>query len=218
MENSDSLSPQLDSPSFWDKFKNTKNFLCSLPNFLMALAFMFPSSSLTKFLALSRTQLGDLMEIEFIVIHSFPFIVMFYFWKPEKKWHRVGRVIAFWGLLGLYIMMTSQTYGFWGLAVFCGLTMTTYIGFLLRITSPKRLTQLFVRWGLNFVIFIFFAIIFDMPKGVDKWHYSNDVIAYGVLYFTSLGLVEIMGFYQLKWIEKIDIEKIIQQGNRRNNT
>jgi hypothetical protein len=207
MENSDSINQQINTPSFWNRFKNAKNFISAAPNFLLALAFIFPSSCLAKLFTGSNIPLGDLVEIEFIVIHSFIFIVMVYFWKPEEKKQQVLRLVYFWGLLGLYIMMASMVYGFWGFFIFCSLALVTYIGFVLRITEPKRIAQLLVRWGVNFVIFIFLAIVFGMPKGVDKWHNSKYIYAYGAIYFIALGIFELIGFYQAKWIAKINIEK-----------
>lgn len=197
-------------PSLWQKLLFWKNLTSALSLFLLAAAYMVPYSRLVDILGLGHGRLGRLMEIEFLVIHSFPFLAFIGLAKPETKRLQILRIIGFWGLLAIYIVFAFSMDGWAGIFTFLGLTLVTYVGFFLRITEPKLAAQLAVRWLVNFILFILFAGIMKMPEGVEHWHSYKQVYDFGLCYFFSLGIIEWSGFYQGQWITDAS-DKIINE-------
>src|SRR3989339_472188 len=186
--------------NLWQKLLFWKNFTSALPMFLLAAAYMVPYSRLVDILELGHGRLGRLMEIEFLVIHSFPFLAFIGLAHPETKRLQIIRIIGFWGLLAIYIVFAFSMDGWSGIFTFAGLTLITYVGFFLRITGPKLVAQLAVRWLMTFILFLLFAGIMKMPEGVEHWHSYKQVYDFGLCYFFSLGIIEWSGFYQGQWI------------------
>ena len=200
MDEQNPVNPLPDQPRFWQKLLFWKNFVSALPLFLLAAAYMVPYSRLVTLLELGHGRLGRLMEIEFLVIHSFPFLVIIGLLRPETKKLRIIRTLGFWGLLAIYIIFAFTMDGWAGIFTFTGLTLVTYVGFFLRITEPKLVAQLVVRWFVNFILFLLFVGIMKMPESVERWHSYKQVYDFGLSYFFCLGAIEWSGFYQGQWI------------------
>jgi hypothetical protein len=71
-------------------------------------------------------QLAKLMQIELLVIHSFPFMAIVAMGKPKKKSGKIIQWCVFWGLLSVYIYLAFKM-GFASVLVFLGLTLATYL-------------------------------------------------------------------------------------------
>jgi len=210
MDEQNHFNPQSARPTLWQKLWFWKNLASSLSLFLLAAAYMAPYSRLVEILELGHGRLGQLMELELLVIHSFPFLAFIGLAQPETKKLQVLRIIGFWGFLAMYIGFAFSMDGWAGILTFAGLTLITYVGFFLRITQGKLVAQLTVRWLVNFILFLLFCGITEMPDNVERWHNYNQAYDFGLYYFLSLGIVEASGFYQGKWITNAG-DKIIRE-------
>ncbi|MDI6788855.1 MAG: hypothetical protein QME51_10830, partial [Planctomycetota bacterium] len=114
----------------------------------------------------------------------------------------------------LFCGISFQSYGLWGLFAFLSLTVATYSGFFIHfipVTETKALKIIIVRWAVNYAVFFFVAILLGMPHEMEKWIYHKDIYNYGISYFLILGVFELCGFYQARWIEEWNISKMANQ-------
>jgi hypothetical protein len=101
--------------------------------------------------------------------------------------------------------------GAWGILTFAGLTMATYLGFLLHMTRGLEILRLGFRWLLSFILFVALAGITRMPEAVESWSDTSRVYAFGFHYFLILGVLEWIGIYQAPWIDRIP--EYLKKGN-----
>lgn len=180
-----------------------RNIAAALPNLLFALIYALNIYGKVTVLGLTSRMLKLMMELEFLVIHSFPFLVLFAILpgntEKQRKFFRWG----FWALLCLYVLAAGDIGGIWGIIVFAGLTFSTYLGFFFRMYTEQAMVELAVRWAANFVVFILGAGFFDLPQSVDDWVSEHRTIYFGAAYFLVLGCLEWSGAYQAAWIGKV---------------
>ena len=150
--------------------------------------------------------MAGLMQIEFLVIHSFPFITIVALLRPSTPRGRVLQRIAFFGLLGLYLLGASTAGGWRGVLIFAALTLATYAGFLLYWTRGAQILRLGFRWLVSFILFLILAGITRMPESVNEWNQASEVCRFGFFYFLALGLLEGVGVYQARWIDQIPVD------------
>lgn len=186
--------------------KYWKRVTSSIPNLFISLCYMLTVFYGITIIGMIRGQLAMLMQIEFLVIHSFPFMAIVVTAKPKKRKGKIVQWCFFWGLLIMYLYLAFKT-GFAGVLIFLGLTLATYLGFLLNLREPKAFTQLLVRWISNFAAFMIFGLSTGMPESVSIWHETKEVLYFGMLYFAALGFLELSGVYQSSWLKRL-VEKI----------
>ncbi|MEK6742434.1 MAG: hypothetical protein AABZ15_02440 [Nitrospirota bacterium] len=187
--------------TFGQRILNGRNFAAALPNLLFALLYALNIYEKVTVLGLTSRMLKLMMELEFLVIHSFPFLAFFAIGNRSKQ-HTFFRW-GFWGLLCLYLIMAGSMGGFWGIVVFAALTFSTYLGFFFRIFTEQAMVQLAARWMANFVVFLLGAGLFNLPEGVEKWIYEEETLYFGAAYFLVLGCLEWSGVYQAAWIGRL---------------
>ncbi len=141
--------------------------------------------------------LASIMTIEFLVIHSFPFMMLIASYEPKTAFGKRSQKAAFWTMLGVYVLFALKEGGLSGAIAFAGLTVSTYLGYLLRRTGPDAVAQLMARWVMSFFAFIGAMMVTGTSGDIDKWTGSVRILFSGMLYFTALGLLEWNGFYQL---------------------
>jgi len=117
----------------------------SLPAFLTALAYGAALYGMDSFLGVTGRELKVLLQVEFLVIHSFPFLCVFAWMGGEgARTPRMGAKAgnpkhwkaAFWGMLALYLLV-ALSMGWMGPIYFLVATATTYPLFLgLGRTTP----------------------------------------------------------------------------------
>jgi hypothetical protein len=176
------------------------NIQAALPNLLLAGLYAFAAFGRITLPFMDRRWLGALMGIEFLVIHSFPFMMLIGSVRPRDDGARKCRSAAFWGLFAVYFLFAAQLAGAAGVLAFAGLTVATYLGYLLRRTSPDAVMQLAARWASSFLVFIICSAAAGMPEGVDDWPEHGRVLFFGLAYFLVLGLLEATGFYDGKFL------------------
>jgi hypothetical protein len=147
--------------------------------------------------------LGSTMAIEVLVIHSFPFLMLIASYEPATKRGKLLQKIIFWTMLGVYILHTLKAGGVSGAFVFAGLTVSTYLGYLLRRISPDAVKQLILRWVMSFAVFLVSSAVTGMPGDFEEWTGSGRTPYFGMLYFTTLGLLELKGFYRMKKVQQV---------------
>lgn len=216
-EQSEPISPQLKTPSLWQRLGFFRNIISAIPLLLLASAYVFPSLWIVKWAVIAPNQLAKLIHLEAVAIGSFPLLFIFGSIKrPDKnnpaKRDRVTeifRAILFLGTLFVFCYMAFDIGGWWGLLVFGSLNFVTYMGFFLRITEPQIIAQLIVRFFINYAVFILLAIIWRMPESMNDWMSHKNIYNLGANYFLFLGIIEASGFYQAQWIKDLNIiEKI----------
>jgi hypothetical protein len=178
------------------------NVLAALPNLALAGIYALTLFRGVTVFGLTAHWLTVLMGIEFLVIHSFPFMMFIAAAKPPEPAGKRCQKALFWGLLSLYLLGALKMGGVAGLVSFVSLTITTYLGYLLRMTSPEATAQLVARWAASTLVFMFGAAVMRMPESVEEWFGERRTLYYGMLYFALLGLFEWRGIYSSLWISR----------------
>ncbi|MBI4350185.1 MAG: hypothetical protein HY550_01995 [Elusimicrobia bacterium] len=138
---------------------------------------------------------GVLMEIQFIVIHSFPFMVIL-----VSGIERGGpKKAVFWGLFFIYALFAWQSDGAAGIAQFAALTFATYYGASLRDGWKEQKFPLVVRWAGSLLAFMVLAKAAGMSTDVNYWSEEARAPLFGALYFAALGCLELSGVYNRDW-------------------
>ncbi len=141
--------------------------------------------------------LGSIMAIELFVVHSFPFMMLIASYEPQTPFGKRFQKAAFWMMLSIYVLFALKEGGLSGAIAFAGLTVSTYLGYLLRRTSPDAVAELFARWATSFLAYIGAMMATGSSGDIDTWARSGKTLFSGMLYFTALGLLEWNGFYRL---------------------
>jgi hypothetical protein len=181
--------------------------ISALPGLLLGLAYGWPQSGLPGLFGLSRNDLTHMVQLEFLVIHSFPFLAIIGLLRPANSYVRWYRRIMFGGLVCFYIILARSMHGWPGVFMFAGLTMATYLGFFLHITKPRIVNQLVIRWAVNFAIYMLLVIVLKMPEDIGHWPDARNIYPLGAQYFIGSALVELTGFYHAGWIDRLPISK-----------
>ncbi len=147
--------------------------------------------------------LGSMINIEIFAIHSFPFMMLIASYEPQTAFGKRARKVAFWMMLSVYVAFALKEGGLSGAVAFAGLTVSTYLGYLLRRTSPDAVAELIARWVMSFVAFIGAMMATGISGDSETWARSPRIPFFGMLYFTALGLLELNGFYQLPKVREI---------------
>ena len=139
--------------------------------------------------------------MEVLVIFSFPFLALIALLRPSALKWRILQWSAFWALLGLFLNGAWLSGKWWGILAFAGLTLATYMGFLLNFTGGAQILRLGLRWLVSFIALIILMRALHMPEPANTWNQAPEVYRFGFLYFLTLGLVEWTGAYQGRWID-----------------
>jgi len=185
--------------------------IAALPGFLLGLAFCWPFSGFPKAFGLGYKDLAHMVQLEFLVIHSFPFLAIVGLTQPANPTVRWWRRIMFWLLVFFYIALAKAMYGWLGVFLFAGLTVTTYLGFFLRITKPKVINQLVIRWAVNFAVYFFLVMALKMPSQMGSWPDARNIYSLGAHYFIISALVEWTGFYHAGWIDRLPVSAVFDK-------
>lgn len=147
-------------------------------------------------LGMTRDGLCHLVKIEFLVIHSFPFLSLITL--PRLGWRRwrifQWFLFATWSCLYLAFAMEGE-HALSGLIGFASGAIVTYLGFLLRLGAGNRISNLVKRWGVSFALFMAAAML----AGSRNPRVSETTLWHGAIYFVALGLAEASGLYDLDW-------------------
>lgn len=193
----------LSEPARNDERPRLFDLAAALPNLVLAILYGLTLHRIISLPFLTPRWLGTMMGIEFIVIHSFPFLILFGSLPvPNRKARLVFRTI-FWALFALYFFIAFKFSGFAGMLAFASLTVATYCGFLVHRATEERWGRLMIRWFFTFVIFIAAAYIAGVSYNVEAWPGQREALAFGMLNFAMLALVEGLGFYQSEGMRQV---------------
>jgi hypothetical protein len=173
-----------------------KRLLPAVTTLLIALAYLLALQDVWL-PGVTGEWLSLLVKVEFLVIHSFPFLALITL--PRLKWRRwrIFQWFLFVTWMCLYMgFAVADESGLAGIAAFLVATAGTYLGFLLRWSDVRRIAQLALRWLTSFILFMAAAGI----AGTKDWRLSPEVLLQGLLYFTALGLLELSGLYDRDWL------------------
>ena len=161
--------------------------------FLLLTAAAYGSAlwSVKPWFGFTREWLTIMMQIEFLVIHSFAFIMVIAFLKPQALGWRILRWTLFGAFSALYLFAAWESEGGWASAgTFLGLTAVTYLGAMLRRISVVEMILLGIRWFFNSFVFLFLSDKLDLPTTVNDWTGLPRVLEFGLWYFIALAVVE----------------------------
>lgn len=116
---------------FWWSTCNWKVVLAAVPDGLLIAAYVAAYYEGTELFGLSARWLSELMQIEFLVIHSFLFLGLIALPKADTKKEKITQWSAFFVFLSGYLLFASSA-GWAGIGAFLGATAATYFGFLLN--------------------------------------------------------------------------------------
>jgi len=139
--------------------------------------------------------LCHLVGVEFLVIHSFPFLSLITLPRVTTRRWRIFQWYLFVTWFLLYVAFAVKDDGAAGLAAFASGTLATYLGFLLRRTGQRAIVVLFKRWLAGFALFLVCAVV----AGSQGWRVSPTTLWHGAAYFALLGGVELTGLYERPW-------------------
>jgi hypothetical protein len=179
------------------------SFFAALPDLVLAALFGLDQFAGVTMRFMPDRWLRSIVALQFIVIHSFPFLMAIAMVRHPATGCRWCRGILFWGLSAFYLAGSFQLGGFPGLLSFVGLTFTTYVGFLLRRTQPGAGFDLTLRWMVGMALFMTAAIVFDMPPDVESWPSFPQALWFGFTYFLALGFIEAAGLYRCRLVLRV---------------
>jgi len=140
--------------------------------------------------------LESLVHIEFLVIHSLPFLSLITLIRFEHKHWRFFQWYLFVTWYCLYLGFALELREHWdALAAFAAATFSTYLGFMLEEVKLKRIPQVFKRWGVCFAVLVMVCMIMD----ARDWRAGAGLIPAGALYFAIIGIIELTPLYQTHW-------------------
>lgn len=149
-------------------------------------------------LGMDAAWLRDLVWIEFLAMHSFPFVAVFAVPRPRAEEWRVLQWAGAGLLVWFYAWNVERDAGWDGVLAFAGLAGLTYLGFLLRWSEAGALVAVVVR-GL---VLLFGWLVLIAALDVDPAGRHGPVLTLGAWYFALAAAMELSGFYQLPlWAE-----------------
>ena len=134
----------------WVRLARWRNIAAAVCSLLLAAGYASLKYEHRPLLGMGWHGMGQLMQIEFLVIHSFPFITVVALLRPSTLGWRILQWSAFWVLLGLFVNGAWLSGRWWGIQAFAGLTLATYLGFLLHWTRGAQILLLGLRWLISF--------------------------------------------------------------------
>jgi hypothetical protein len=173
----------------------------ALPNLVLAGIYGLARFMNIFFPGISPSWLGKMMGIEFLVIHSFPFMMLF--GTGKNKLPLTASKVVFWFLFVVYFLFALKMAGPAGVLAFGTLTVTTYLGFLLRRTSPDAMVQLCVRWFASFMAFMMASAVSGVSSNSESWPQERAALFFGMVYFVLLAVLEVSGIYEsamTRWV------------------
>jgi hypothetical protein len=128
--------------------------------------------------------LEELVAIEFLVIHGFPFLA--FSATPIRSAERFGRRLG-WALVlgfgGLYSLFAWDVAGPWGIVGLCYLMLPNVLAFARSENNWAVRTTAAARWGVQFILFFGIAVMLDQtslrgPKnlGVGLYYFASQVL------------------------------------------
>ena len=116
-------------------------------------------------------------------------------WAKWRRW-RIFQWFLFVTWMCLYLAFAvADENGLAGVAAFLAATGGTYLGFLLRWKTARRVAALAGRWLVSFILFMLAAGI----AGSEDWRYSPALLVHGLIYFAAVGVMEASGLYERDW-------------------
>ncbi len=145
--------------------------------------------------------LVSIVQIEWLAIHSFPFIMMVVSQRPSLPQWQGLRGLVFAVLLLFYLLAAHSIAGWPGVGLFFSLTAVTYLGFFVNLDEKiRKLPELGLRWLSNVVLLVFLGVWFELPSNVDNWSIGDGLLPLGGLYFLGLAGLELSGLYQAPFL------------------
>lgn len=191
-----------------------KNFLRALPGSLLCfyLSAAYLAAWLGKpFPAMETDWLGALVKIEFLVIHSLPFISLITLIRFQHKQWRFFQWFLFVTWYSLYLGFAMEIRDHWdAIPAFAAATLGTYLGFMLQESKANRVVLVFKRWGICLALLVFVSAV----VGARDWSNTEGLIKVGMAYFLLIGAVELTPVYRIHWCRWIH-EKIDRYGRRK---
>ena len=146
---------------------------------------------------------GTMMELQFLAVHSFPFMVI----MVSNIERPAGKRALFAFLAVFYSLFAWGVAGLFGIAQFAGLTFFTYYGVSFRKDPQKDVESLMLRWLASFALFLSLALGTGMPTGVDYWGRESKAPFFAMLYFLAMGFMELIWLYYYGWKEGLKPRK-----------
>ena len=167
-------------------------------------SFLFTSAAYGWFYKTGRPLLGmdahwlvAIVRVEFLAIHSFPFVMMVALRRPLLPQYQGLRVLLLGLLFLMYFAFAHSVTGWQGVFLFTSLTSVTYLGFFVNLDEGiRKFPELGLRWLCNYVLLVFLAAWFQLPSEAASWTVGDGILPLGGLYFLALAGLELSGLYQ----------------------
>ena len=185
------------------KLRLSRAFEC-LPVWAAAASFLFTSAAYgwfhwtgTPLLGMDAPWLVAIVNVEFLAIHSFPFVMMIALRRPRLPQFQGLRVLLLGLLLLMYLAGAHSVAGWQGVGLFASLATITYLGFLVNLDEGiRKFPELGLRWLGNYILLVFLARWFQLPSDAASWSIGDGILPVGGLYFLGLAWLELSGLYR----------------------
>jgi hypothetical protein len=149
------------------------------------------------FLGMDAPWLVTIVHVEFLAIHSFPFVMMIALRRPRLPQFQGLRVLLLALLLLMYLAAAHSVAGWQGVGLFASLATITYLGFLVNLDEGvRKFPELGLRWLCNYILLVFLAAWFQLPSDAASWGIGDGILPVGGFYFLGLAWLELSGFYR----------------------
>jgi len=181
-----------------------RRFLIALPLMLITLLYACPLAAGGRFLPLfSRRELGEIMQVEFLVVVSGLFLVFPIIAPVESIVGNTFRWIVFSGFAFILGKIVYGQYDASGLLSFVVLLYATFgpalpVGKNQSAAAGFRFMEAFVRWLVCLIIMFSLVVSFNMGGHITRWYDNEQVITAGFLYFLALSVAELIVYPLLK--------------------
>ncbi len=175
-----------------------------LPIWVATAGFLFTSAAYGWFHGAGRPLLGmdarwlvAVVRVEFLAVHSFPFVMLVALRRPRLPQYQGLRVLMLGLLFLMYFALAHSVAGWQGVFLFASLAAITYLGFLVNLEAGiRKFPELGLRWLCNYVLLVFLATWFQLPSEAASWSIEDGILSVGGLYFLALAGLELSGLYQ----------------------
>jgi hypothetical protein len=178
--------------------------LDQLPIWAAAAGFLFTSAAYgwyqrtgTPLLGMDAPWLVAIVHVEFLAVHSFPFLIMIVIGRPELPQLQGVRLLGLGLLFLMYSAGAHSVAGWPGVGLFASLAAITYLGFFVNIDEGiRKFPEAVFRWLCNLALLMFLVVWFDLPSDAASWGIGDGILPVGGLYFLGLAGLELSGLYQ----------------------
>jgi hypothetical protein len=174
------------------------------PIVFVAAIFSLPWLSGIHVLGFDQRSLGEIMQVEFLVLVSGLFLIFPVMLPAETRYGQIVRWLFFAGFAVLFAYASSEYGGVRSFVSYFVLLYATFgaaflVGGLTRSKGSVVAAEGFARWAVSLFVFFPLVVAFDLGAGdIGSWDTRSGVAPAGSLYFLALAFLELVVYPWIK--------------------